>query len=146
LTGVEAISNGVPAFKQPEPKNAAVTLLWMAGLLGVMFMGTSVLAYLYGVHPRENETVISQFARIMFTGGLGWFYYVVQATTAAILVLAANTSLQTFHASVHCLRKTAFCRASSHIAATVSPSRTASLFWRFFPPFSSLSLTATRAG
>jgi amino acid transporter len=96
LTGVEAISNGVPAFKQPEPKNAAVTLVWMAALLGVMFMGTSVLAYLFGVHPRENETVISQFARLLFTGGLGWFYYVIQATTAAILVLAANTSFADF--------------------------------------------------
>ena len=96
LTGVEAISNGVPAFKRPESKNAAVTLVWMAVLLGVMFLGTSILAYLYGVHPRENETVISQFARIMFTGPLSWFYYVVQATTAAILVLAANTSFADF--------------------------------------------------
>lgn len=96
LTGVEAISNGVPAFEQPESKNAAITLVWMAVLLGVMFMGTSILAYLYGVHPRENETVISQFARIMFTGGFGWFYYVIQATTAAILVLAANTSFADF--------------------------------------------------
>jgi len=61
-----------------------------------MFLGTSVMAYLYGVHPRESETVISQFARIMFTGSLGWFYYVVQAATAAILVLAANTSFADF--------------------------------------------------
>ena len=96
LTGVEAISNGVPAFQQPESKNAAITLMWMATLLGVMFLGTSILAYLYGVHPRENETVISQFARIMFTGPLGWFYYVVQGTTAAILILAANTSFADF--------------------------------------------------
>ncbi len=96
LTGIEAISNGVPAFKKPEAKNAAITLVWMALLLTVMFLGTSVLAYLYGVHPHASETVISQFARIMFTGPLAWFYYVVQITTALILVLAANTSFADF--------------------------------------------------
>ena len=96
LTGIEAISNGVPAFKKPEAQNAATTLVWMAVLLTTMFLGTSVMAYLYHVHPHENETVISQFARIMFTGRIGWFYYVVQAATAAILVLAANTSFADF--------------------------------------------------
>ncbi|HEY2963983.1 MAG TPA: APC family permease, partial [Pyrinomonadaceae bacterium] len=96
LTGIEAISNGVPAFKKPEAKNAAATLVWMAVLLTAMFLGTSVMAYLYQVHPHQNETVISQFARIMFTGRLGWFYFVVQAATAAILVLAANTSFADF--------------------------------------------------
>ena len=96
LTGTEAISNGIPAFKQPESKNAATTLAWMAALLAVMFIGTSVMAYLYKVHPSENETVISQFARIIFTGGMGWFYYIIQGTTALILVLAANTSFADF--------------------------------------------------
>lgn len=96
LTGVEAISNGVQAFKKPESKNASQTLLAMAILLGVMFIGTSVLAYLFGVHPHENETVISQFARHIFTGGMGWFYFVVQASTAAILILAANTAFADF--------------------------------------------------
>ncbi len=96
LTGIEAISNGVPAFKQPEAHNASVTLTWMAALLTIMFVGTSVMAYLYNVHPHEHETVISQFARIIFHGPMGWFYYVVQITTAAILVLAANTSFADF--------------------------------------------------
>jgi amino acid transporter len=96
LTGIEAISNGVQAFKKPEARNAAATLVWMAVLLTTMFLGTSVMAYLYHVHPKESETVISQFARIMFTGSLGWFYYVVQAGTAAILVLAANTAFADF--------------------------------------------------
>lgn len=96
LTGIEAISNGIPAFKPPESRNASITLTWMAVLLTTMFLGTSVMAYLYGVHPRESETVISQFARIMFTGHLAWFYFVVQASTAAILVLAANTSFADF--------------------------------------------------
>jgi amino acid transporter len=96
LTGIEAISNGVQAFKKPEARNAATTLVWMAVLLTTMFLGTSVMAYLYHVHPKQSETVISQFARIMFTGSLGWFYYIVQAATAAILVLAANTAFADF--------------------------------------------------
>jgi amino acid transporter len=96
LTGIEAISNGVQAFKKPEARNAATTLIWMAILLTAMFLGTSVMAYLYHVHPKQSETVISQFARIMFTGAFGWFYYVVQAATAAILVLAANTAFADF--------------------------------------------------
>jgi amino acid transporter len=96
LTGTEAISNGIPAFKQPESRNAATTLAWMAALLATMFIGTSVMAYLYRIHPSENETVVSQFARIIFTGGMGWFYYVIQGTTALILVLAANTSFADF--------------------------------------------------
>ena len=96
MTGVEAISNGVPAFRKPESRNAAITLLWMAGLLSVLFLGTSALAYLYGARPREEETVISQFARVLFTGPMTWFYYLVQASTAAILILAANTSFADF--------------------------------------------------
>lgn len=96
LTGIEAISNGVQAFKQPESRNAAATLTWMAGLLIVMFLGASVLAYLFNIHPMQHETVVSQIARVVFTGYVGWFYYVVQATTAAILVLAANTSFAGF--------------------------------------------------
>jgi amino acid transporter len=97
LTGVEAISNGVPAFRQPESRNAATTLLWMAILLTVMFLGTSGLAYLFGVEPRQEETVISQIARTVFADPrMSWAYYLVQASTAAILVLAANTSFADF--------------------------------------------------
>jgi amino acid transporter len=96
LTGIEAISNGVMAFKKPESRNASTTLIVMALLLCTMFLGTSILAYLYGIHPKESETVISQFARLIFTGPLGWFYYVVQFATAAILILAANTAFADF--------------------------------------------------
>jgi amino acid transporter len=96
LTGIEAISNGIPAFKQPEADNAAKTLTWMAALLATMFIGTSAMAYLYNIHPHQHETVISQFGRIIFTGYFSWFYYLVQITTAAILVLAANTSFADF--------------------------------------------------
>jgi amino acid transporter len=96
LTGTEAISNGIPAFKQPEAHNAATTLTWMALLLATMFIATSIMAYLYQVHPLENETVISQFARTIFTGPMGWFYYVIQGSTALILILAANTAFADF--------------------------------------------------
>ncbi len=96
LTGVEAISNGVQAFKEPESRNAARTLMAMALLLGIMFLGTSTLAYLFGVHPHADETVISQFARYIFSGPMMWFYYLVQAATAAILILAANTAFADF--------------------------------------------------
>src|SRR5204863_1168320 len=61
-----------------------------------MFLGASLLTRLFNIHPLEHETVISQIARIVFVGPLGWFYYVVQATTAAILILAANTSFAGF--------------------------------------------------
>ena len=96
LTGIEAVSNGVKAFKKPEAQNASNTLIWMAVLLSTMFIGTSVLAFLYQVHPHTNETVISQFARQIFSGGMSWFYFVIQAATAAILILAANTAFADF--------------------------------------------------
>lgn len=94
LTGVEVISNGVSAFKRPESKNAATTMLMMAAVLGTLFMGISTLAYHYGVLPKEDETVVSQIARIAFGGGP--LYYLVQASTMAILILAANSSFNGF--------------------------------------------------
>ena len=89
LTGTEAISNGVPAFKAPEPRNAANTLTIMAVLLGVIFVGISLLAAAYGLVPSPTETLISQVGRSVF--GIGPVYYVFQAATALILLLAANT-------------------------------------------------------
>jgi amino acid transporter len=94
LTGTEAISDGVPAFKEPQAKNAATTLFWMAIVLGVLFGGISLLAALYHVVPDEQETVISQIARL--TWGTGLIYYLMQAVTMAILVLAANTAFADF--------------------------------------------------
>jgi amino acid transporter len=95
MTGIEAISNAVPAFKQPESRNAATTLLWMVVILGFMFLGISVLAYFYGAVPREGgETVVSQIARQVV--GTGAIYFVIQVATAFILVLAANTSYNGF--------------------------------------------------
>ncbi|MBN1487354.1 MAG: APC family permease [Anaerolineae bacterium] len=97
LTGVEAISNGVPAFKPPESKNAAQTLLMMAGLLITMFLGITFLAYQYGIVPSETgyETLISQLGRDIF-GAKNIMYYVLQAATTLILILAANTSFADF--------------------------------------------------
>ncbi|MDQ6908112.1 MAG: APC family permease [Chloroflexota bacterium] len=95
LTGVEAISNGIPAFKKPESRNAATTLVWMAGLLGVMFMGVSFLAHQYGITPRDNESVVSQIAAQVF-GGKGAPYFIIQIATCLILILAANTSYADF--------------------------------------------------
>lgn len=94
MTGVEAISNGVPAFKKPESRNAATTLMWMVGILGFMFLGISVLANFYGAVPSEHESVVSQIARQVV--GTGPFYFVIQVATALILVLAANTSYADF--------------------------------------------------
>jgi amino acid transporter len=95
LTGIEAISDGVPAFKPPEAKNAAITLLIMAGCAVVMFMGVTLLADAYQIVPRQDETVISQLNRAIL-GGRGLIYFMVQAATTMILVLAANTAFSDF--------------------------------------------------
>jgi len=94
MTGVEAISNGIPAFKPPESRNAGITLVWMAVLLGMMFLGVTFLARAFGIVPAEDETVVSQIARQVF--GTGPMYFTVQASTALILILAANTSFADF--------------------------------------------------
>jgi amino acid transporter len=95
MTGVEAVSNGVPAFQKPESQNAASTLVLMAALGVTMFMGITLLAHAYQVVPNDTETVVSQIARAVF-GGRGWAYYSVQAGTMLILVLAANTAYADF--------------------------------------------------
>jgi hypothetical protein len=95
LTGIEAISDGVPAFKPPEARNAGVTLLVMAVLGVALFIGITLLADAYHVIPRNEETVISQLNRAIL-GGRGPLYYMVQAATTMILVLAANTAFSDF--------------------------------------------------
>lgn len=94
LTGVEAISNGVPAFRRPESKNAATTLTWMAMILGTLFLGVSVLAHHLHPYPSHDETVFSQMGRQVF--GDGPIYVILQFATAAILTLAANTAYADF--------------------------------------------------
>jgi len=94
MTGTEAISNGVGAFKAPSSKNAATTLGWMATILAVFFLATSYLARHYGVMPTDAETVTSQLGRHIFGGGV--LYYLLQYSTFALLVLAANTAFADF--------------------------------------------------
>ena len=96
LTGVEAISNGVPAFRYPQSKNAAITLTIMGGISISMFLGVSWLAdqmQVRYVHGQESS-VLGEIAHAVFGGGFG--FYAVQAATAAILILAANTAYAGF--------------------------------------------------
>ena len=101
LTGVEAISDGVPAFQPPEWKNARSTLTWMIGILAVTFAGITFLAHQFGIvprqpdHPEGYETVVSQIARVIFGNGSIPYYY-IQLATLAILILAANTAYSDF--------------------------------------------------
>lgn len=99
LTGVEAISNGVQAFEKPVVRNSQVTMFIMAAILGTLFLGLSYQAYVMGIVPVKDETVVSQIARTVFgtdIGGLGAMYYLTQFSTMAILVLAANTAFAGF--------------------------------------------------
>ncbi|OGO57896.1 MAG: hypothetical protein A2Z32_07335 [Chloroflexi bacterium RBG_16_69_14] len=94
ITGVEAVSNGVPAFRRPEARHARTTLAIMGALVALMFLGTSWLAGVTGALPSAHETVISQIGRAVF--GTGFAYYVLQFSTMGILILAANTSFADF--------------------------------------------------
>jgi amino acid transporter len=97
LTGTEAIANGVPAFKPPESKNAADTLVAMAVLLGVLFVGITFVSDAYGIEPTKEggQTVVALVAGTIFGSGSPLFY-LFQASTALILFLAANTSFNAF--------------------------------------------------
>jgi amino acid transporter len=95
LTGIEAISNGITAFKEPRSKNAAVTLIWMAVILSSLFLGISFLSAQIAAVPSEFETVISQMARTIFNGQ-GFLYIAVILLTTIILILAANTAFAGF--------------------------------------------------
>jgi amino acid transporter len=94
LTGIEAIADGVPAFRKPEAVNAGRTLVAMILILGTLFVGISVISHQLGVAPVHGETVLSQMARALL--GSGWAYVLVQVTTALILLLAANTAFADF--------------------------------------------------
>lgn len=98
VTGVEAISNGIPAFKPPEWRNARTTLMWMGSLLGIMFLGLSYLAVQLRAVPTETKTLNSQVARAVFgDSSVGYvLFLLLQAGTTLILILAANTSFADF--------------------------------------------------
>ena len=94
LTGVEAISDGVLAFKEPEWKNARQTLIYLGVILGLMFIGITYLSHIYHIIPIEGETLVSQLGRDIFGDGL--FHGFLQVVTLLILLLAANTSYADF--------------------------------------------------
>ncbi|MFN8500116.1 MAG: APC family permease [Anaerolineae bacterium] len=94
LTGVEAISNGITAFKEPRSRNAATTLLWDATILMIMFLGLGILGYLVNARPSEAEVLISQVARTIY--GPGWMQLLTLASATVILIMAANTSFADF--------------------------------------------------
>lgn len=95
MTGIEAIANGITAFKEPRSKNAGIVLLWMAGILATLFLGITYLAGHIHAVPSELETVISQIARTIY-GGQGVLYMVTVGMTSIILVMAANTAFAGF--------------------------------------------------
>lgn len=95
LTGVEAISNGITAFRQPRSKNAGITLIWMSCILGVLFLSISFLATHIGAVPSEEETIISQIARTVYNGRSLMYLLTIGATTV-ILIMAANTAFADF--------------------------------------------------
>lgn len=94
LTGIESISNGVPVFKDPAPKNARITLIIMAGLMGLLFIGSIGLTQYLGVVSSQNETILSALTRRILGSGIG--HFAVQSTTLLILAVAANTSFAGF--------------------------------------------------
>ena len=95
LTGVEAISNGITAFKEPRSKNAGKTLLWMSGILGTLLLGITFLSVKIGALPSEGETVISQLLRTIYNGR-GIIYILNISATTVILIMAANTAFADF--------------------------------------------------
>ncbi len=95
MTGIEAIANGITAFKEPRSKNAGTVLIWMGGILAILFLGISYLAGVTAAVPSEAETVISQLARTVYSGE-GVIYLVTIALTAIILFMAANTAFAGF--------------------------------------------------
>jgi len=94
LTGIEAVADGVQAFKPPEVRNARTVLVVLGVIMLTLFVGTTALADLFDIVPREEETVVSQLAREIFGGGV--LYYYLQGVSTLILILAANTAFADF--------------------------------------------------
>jgi amino acid transporter len=98
MTGVEAISNGIPIFRKPETRNAAITLTWMALILGSLFLGITLLAMTYAVEasPSGDPTVIAKIAQQVFSGPLIFLFPLFQLSVLGILTLSAETSYAGF--------------------------------------------------
>ncbi len=95
MTGIEAIANGITAFKEPRSRNAGTVLIWMAAILSTLFLGITYISNQIGALPSEEETVISQVARTVH-GGEGFLYLAVVGMTSIILIMAANTAFAGF--------------------------------------------------
>jgi amino acid transporter len=95
MTGIEAIANGITAFKEPRSRNAGIVLLWMAAILSTLFLGITYLANYIHAMPSEEETIISQLARTVYDGQ-GFLYLAVVGMTSVILFMAANTAFAGF--------------------------------------------------
>jgi amino acid transporter len=96
MTGIEAIANGTPVFKRPEPRNAAATLTTLTVILGALFLGTNWLGHHVGAVPTDQANVVAQIGRAVATGWLTPLFYLVQLSAAVVLLLAANTSFNGF--------------------------------------------------
>ncbi len=94
LTGIEAVADGVTAFKPPEARNARITLVWLGVIMVTLFVGVTFLASAFAIFPKEEETVVSQLAWQVFGGGIPYYY--IQTVSMIILVLAANTAFADF--------------------------------------------------
>ena len=128
LTGVEAISNGITAFKEPRTKNAGQALMMMSVILGTLLMGVSFLTVKTGVIPSEMEANISQVARTIYHSK-GIPYLITVASTMIILVMAANTALRIIRDSVPCWDGMVF--AAAVCMARIPPGFPRALcFWR----------------
>ena len=95
LTGIEAISNGIPAFKEPKSRNAGITLVWMSAILSIMFFSVTFLARHIGALPSHTETVFSQLGRVIYSDDT-LPYLILLGSTTLILIMAANTSFAGF--------------------------------------------------
>jgi amino acid transporter len=98
MTGIEAISNGIPVFEKPETRNASITLTWMAVILGSLFLGITLLVMTYAVQAQSSgdPTVIAMIAQRVFSGPLAFFFPIFQLSVLGILTLSAETSYADF--------------------------------------------------
>jgi hypothetical protein len=110
MTGIEAISNGIPIFEKSETRNASITLTWMSVILGSLFLGITLLAMTYAVQaqPSGNPTVIAIIAQHVFSGPLGFFFPIFQLSVLGILTLSAETSYADFPRLVSLLARDSF--------------------------------------
>ncbi|MBM4425325.1 MAG: APC family permease [Chloroflexi bacterium] len=95
LTGIEAISDGIPAFAEPKSRNAGITLIWMSAILSAMFLSVTFLAHQVGAQPNHEATIFSQIGGVIYGNG-SFLYLALLGGTTSILIMAANTSFADF--------------------------------------------------